>query len=262
MVWLNPWELARLAAAKGLTARVFRDRHCEFGGIRLRFDGPPGWKGLAACSQYVPESGCCVHRGRPLVCRLYPLGRQRRGEKIHYIHRGSSFPCLEGCPEVMDLPHLTVSDYRADQDTMAGEVAQDEYLELMQLLADGAFALLLESGLAASGDRLTLRLWRELGKDQPEQSAQRLGPEWLDRLMLPEIGDGSDDPAAFARRHHDLLQSQAQSSFGISGDIAALREASGIMMGLALHLSRGLGANPAELSRHWIVTAKGLGARD
>jgi hypothetical protein len=34
------------------------------------------------------------------------------------------------------------------------------------------------------------------------------------------------------------------------------------MMGMALHLGRGLGANPEELSEHWIVTAKKLGSRE
>jgi uncharacterized protein len=77
MVWLNPWELSCLAHAKGIVAREFRDRFCEFGGIRLRFDGPPGWQGLPACSQFIPGAGCSVHPGRPLACRLYPLGRQR-----------------------------------------------------------------------------------------------------------------------------------------------------------------------------------------
>jgi Fe-S-cluster containining protein len=261
-VWLNPWELARLAAAKGLTPRAFRDQYCEFGGIRLRFDGPFGWKGLAACSQYVPGHGCSVHAGRPLACRLYPLGRQRRGESLDYIHRGRSFPCLEGCPEVVDLPHLTVADYLAGQDVVSSETAQDEYLELMQSLADGAFVLLLETGLAASGDRQTLRLWRELGKAEPEQLAERLGQEWIDRLMLPDITDGLDNPASFCHRHHDMLQEQAQTLFGGLSEAAAQREASGLMMGLALHLGRGLGANPADLAGQWIVTAKKHGARE
>ena len=178
------------------------------------------------------------------------------------MHQGSSFPCLAGCPNVVDLPHLTVADYLAGQDVMAGETALDEYLELMQRLADGAFVLLIESGLAASGDRLTLRLWREIGKDQPEHMAKRLGSEWIDRLRLPDFRDGLDDPAAFVRRHHDMLQSQAQASFSNLGDVAALREASGLMMGLALHLGRALGANPSELAGHWIVTAKILGAAE
>jgi Fe-S-cluster containining protein len=224
MVWLNPWELARLAAVKGLTARVFRDRHCEFGGIRLHFNGPIGRNGLAACSQYLPDCGCSVHADRPMACRLYPLGRERHGKKFHYMHRGSDYPCLEDCPKVADLPHLTVADYLVCQDVSASVAAQDAYLELMQALADGAFALLLESGLAASGDRLTLRLWRELGRDNPEHLTKRLGPEWIDRLMLPGFENVLDDPATFSRRHHDMLQSQAQESFGNIGDFATHRD--------------------------------------
>jgi len=42
----------------------------------------------------------------------------------------------------------------------------------------------------------------------------------------------------------------------------ALREASGLMMGLALHLGRGLGAEPTQLAEHWIKTAKQHGAKD
>jgi len=41
-----------------------------------------------------------------------------------------------------------------------------------------------------------------------------------------------------------------------------LREASCVMMGLALHLGRGLGANPTSLVEHWITTAKAEGAVD
>jgi uncharacterized protein len=228
----------------------------------LRFNGPTDSKGRAACSQYLPDRGCSVHAYRPLACRLYPLGQERRGKELHYMHRGGSFPCLDDCPKVVDVPLLTVADYLACQDVSASVAAQDEYLELMQGLADGAFALLLESGLAASGDRLTLRLWRKLGKDNPEHLAKRLGPELIDWLMLPDFSDGLDDPAAFSHKHHDMLQSQAQTAFGKLGDVAALRKASGLMMGLALHLGLGLGANPEELAGHWIVTAKKCGARE
>lgn len=185
-VRLNPWELACLAEAKEMTPRAFRDRYCDFGGIHLRFDGAPGWKQQPACSQYVPGFGCSVHAGRPLACRLYPLGRQRQGEELYYIYQGRDFPCLEGCPEVLDLPHKSVAAYIEGQDTKPFEGAQDEYLELMQNLADSAFALLLESGLAESGDRQTLRLWREMGREEPEQLAERLGSEWIDLLMLFE----------------------------------------------------------------------------
>lgn len=261
-VWLNPWELARLAAARGQTPRDFRNGSCDVGGIRLRFDGAPGWKGLPACNQYAPGRGCSVYSARPLACRLYPLGRERRGDEIHYTHEGTRFPCLEGCPEVAELPHRSVADYLTSQDVRAGETAHDAYLELMQRLADGAFVLLLESGLAATGDRLTLQGWRELGRGGPAFLADQLGGEWLDRLMLPGLEAELDDPAAFAQRHHDLLQRHAQSSFGRLNDPVALRDAARLMMALALYLGCGLGADSRELAEQWIATATRHGAAE
>jgi len=261
-VRLNPWELACLAEAKGLTPRAFRDQSCDFGGILLRFDGAPGWRQLPACSQYVPDLGCSVHSGRPLSCRLYPLGRQRQGKELYYMHQGSEFPCVEGCPEVLGLPQLSVAAYIEGQAVKRFEVAQDAYLELMQDLADGAFALLLESGLAESGDRQTLRLWREMGREEPEQLQSRLGPAWIDLLMLPEVTEGLHDPLAFSCRHRDLLLVKAQESFGRLDNAVDFRKASVLLMGLALHLGRGLGANPVELAEHWIKTAKEYGALD
>jgi uncharacterized protein len=262
MVWLNPWELACLAQAKGLGAREFRDRFCEFGGIRLRFDGPPGWKGLSACSQFIPGQGCSVHPGRPLACRLYPLGRQLLGKDVEYIHDGETFPCLTGCAEVVDLPHLTVAEYLDGQAVGPGQAAQDAYLELMQQLADGAFVLLLESGLAASGDKKTLRGWRELGRAHPKERAARIPAEWLDRLTLPGLDDLRDDPTAFAKAHHDQLQTAAQAEFASRGSKDGLREASCLMMALALHLARGLGSDVEHLADRWIATAKKHGARE
>ena len=261
-VWLNPWELACLAEAQGLTPRAFRDRSCDLGGIRLRFDGPPGWRQLPACSQYAPGHGCSVHKGRPLACRLYPLGRLRQGGELHYMHQGSEFPCLDGCPEVLGLPRLTVAAYIEGQDAKRFEAAQDAYLDVMQQLADAAFAFLLESGLAASGDRQTVRLWREMGSEPPERLQRRIGPEWIDRLMLPDLPGRLHDPAAFSGRHMEILLGEAQAAFGAAVDPADVSGASVLLMGLALHLGRGLGAEPAGLAEHWCRTAKEHGALD
>ncbi len=261
-VWLNPWELARLAQAKGQTLRAFRDQHCNYGGIQLAFTGPVGWKDHTACSMYTPDFGCSVHEGRPLACRLYPLGRQKQGDTVEYIHHGTEFPCMDGCPEVVDLPSLTVAEYIDGQHAGLCEKGQDEYLELMQQLADGAFALLLESGLSESGDTLTLKTWKIMGQEIPEALTKRLGPEWLDRLMIPESTTSIENPTAFCNTHYDALQEHAQESFGSLDSIEAFKNASIVMMGLALHLGRGLGANPADLATHWIRTAKEHGAKD
>ena len=262
LVLLNPWELFCLAREKKVTPREFRDLYCDFGGIRLRFDGKAGWKGQQACSQYIGNFGCSVHLGRPLSCRLYPLGRQIQSEEVHYMYQGVEFPCLDGCPEVSDLPPLSVGEYLKGQMTDSFEKAQDEYLNLMQNLADIAFVLLLDSGLAESGDKDTLRLWRKMGNALPEVLADRIGHEWIDSLMLPEISDDSEDPISFVRKHNDLLQLKVQEKFDTLQTNQEFHEASVLIMGVALHLARGIGANPKILAEYWIDTAKNHGAQE
>lgn len=260
-VYINPFELACMAQAKELTPKEFRDQYSEFGGIRLRFDGASIFKGMSACSQYISDFGCSIHTGRPLVCRLYPLGRQKQNEKQHYMFQGKEFPCLANCPEVLDLPQMSVSDYIKGQATKSFELAQDEYLEIMQNLADVAFVLLLESGLAESGDRKTLNLWREMGSEEPELLAKRLGQEWINRLMLPALTVTLDDPKAFSQKHYALLLAEAEKSLSTLETLSDYSRTSGLMMGLALHLGRSLGARPSELAKHWITTAKEHGAQ-
>ncbi len=257
-VWINPWELATLADAKGMSPREFRNQFCEFGGIKLKFNGVSDKNKLSACNLYVENFGCSVHAGRPLACRLFPLGLKRHGEQRYYIHNGTEFPCMNGCPEVVDLPKLTVGAYIEGQATEKGELAQENYLSLMETLADGAFALLIDSGLAESGDRTTIPLWRTMGEESGAQLARRIGSEWIERLMIPEIELA--DPVEFAKKHHDLLQATAQEKFGSLNTVDRFRTASVLMMGLALHLGRALGANPADLADQWIGVAKANGA--
>ena len=260
LVMLNPWELKCLAREKGITPGEFRDNYCEFGGIRLRFDGETGWREKQACSQYISNFGCSVHLGRPLACRLFPLGREIQSEEVHYIYQGDKFPCLEGCPEVSGLPLLSVGEYLKGQETKRFEKAQDAYLDLMQNLADIAFEFLLDTGLAESGETETLPLWRKLGNELPEVLADSIGQEWMDSLMIPDIQD--EDPASFARKHKDLLQLKAQEEFGNVETNQEFHEASVFIMGVTLHLARALGANPTVLVEHWIGIARKHGARE
>jgi len=262
LVMLNPWELVCLASEKKVTPRVFRDLYCQSGGIRLRFDGEVGWSRKQACSQYVHNFGCSVHLGRPLACRLFPLGRQIQCNEVHYMYQGDEFPCLDGCPEVSGLPLLTVGEYLNDQRTDKFEKAHDEYLNLIQQLADIAFELLLDTGLAESGDRETLYQWRKMGTELPDNLAAGIGPDWMDCLMIPEIQDDTEDPVSFVRKHSDLLQIKAQEKFGALQTNPEFQKASVLIMGVALYLARGLGANTEILVEHWIETAKKNGAME
>ena len=262
VVNLNPWELFNLSREKEITPKEFRDLYCEFGGIRLRFDGKADTKGQQSCSQYVDNFGCSVHLGRPLACRLFPLGRQIQNNEAHYIYQGAKFPCLTDCAEVLELPQLSVGEYLKGQAADQFEKAQDEYLKVMQNIADIAFELLLDSGLAASGDRKTLKLWREMGKDVPEVLAEKIGKEWIDNLMIPPIKEDSHDPILFAQKHNDFMIQKAQEQFGALKTNQEFHEGSVLLMGVSLHLARGLGADQKSIAEHWITTAKNFGAEE
>jgi Fe-S-cluster containining protein len=261
-VMLNPWELLNLSREKKVTQRAFRDQFCEFGGIRLLFNGKQDKKGQHACSQYVDDFGCSVHLGRPLACRLYPLGRQIQFDKAQYIFESDKFPCLTDCSSVLELPKLTVGEYLKGQKAVEFEKGQDAYLIIMQNIADIAFELLLDSGLAASGDTKTLAAWRKIGNESPEILAKRIGLEWIDYLMIPEINYNTENPLTFIEEHNNLLLLKAQENFGNIQTLKKLHEASVLMIGVALHLARGLGANAKEIAEHWIETAKSYGAKE
>lgn len=262
VVMLNPWELYSFSKEKKITPAEFRNLYCEFGGIRLRFNGKKDKKGQKACSQYIDGFGCSVHLGRPLACRLYPLGRQIQNNKSNYIYQGNHFPCLTDCSEVLELPKMKVGEYLKGQNAALFEKAQDEYLMVMQNIADIAFELLLDSGLAETGDKKTLALWREMSIEEPDLLAKRIGKEWLDCLMIPSISNKIDNPITFAQNHNQIIQLKAQENFGTLNTIQQFHEASVLIMGVALLLAQGLGADQKTIAKHWIATAKKHGAKE
>jgi hypothetical protein len=68
-IQLNPYEVARLAYSRSISTTAFRTLYTVDGrGVELA-QAPNG-----DCVFLGPE-GCTVHPDRPLVCRLYPLGR-------------------------------------------------------------------------------------------------------------------------------------------------------------------------------------------
>ncbi len=253
-VRVNPYELARLAEAKGVSSRDFRDAFCE-GGIVLKFTGAPGWKDMAACSQYVPGMGCAVHTGRPLACRLFPLGRLRQGQDLYYMFQGNAFPCLEGCPEVKSLPSLTVADYVAGQGAAPFEAVHDAYLELMQDVADGAFSYLLDTGLSAAQRRSVIQRWSKLGSLGASDAALSLPMDWFDALTLPEWQRDLSDGLACVAEPRQKLQ-QFLSDYGMDLERPEqFQEAAEWLMALALLLARALGMDAESLASRWVAAA-------
>lgn len=262
LVRLNPWELMRLARAKGMSLQEFRDKHTRASGTVLLFNGKSNHTGKPSCSLYEDGLGCSVHPARPLACRLFPLGRQIQNGIAQYMHEGSSFPCLKECPEVLDLPKLTVEAYLKGQETAVFEQAQDAYLEIMQNLADISFELLLDTGLAESGDTETLASWRRLGAMDITTLAKQIPAEWLDLLTIPDLEEQSGGLTTFIEAHNELLNAKIQELTENLSTFEAVRETACLMMASALFLAHAIGADSKGLSEHWIDIAKSHGAKE
>ncbi len=70
VITLSPYDVLRLARAAGVTTREAIARYTTRRGSILKFTGG----GTCAALE---GARCGVHRGRPLACRLYPLGMER-----------------------------------------------------------------------------------------------------------------------------------------------------------------------------------------
>jgi len=78
VITLSPYDVLRLARAAGITTRDAIDRFTTRRGSILKFnDG-------GACAA-LEGAHCGVHRGRPLACRLYPLGIEHEGDRERFV---------------------------------------------------------------------------------------------------------------------------------------------------------------------------------
>lgn len=75
---LSPYDVMRMACAAAISTGELIARHTVCRGLILRFrdDGP--------CSASA-KSSCALHPGRPLACRLYPLGLERDAHGFEFI---------------------------------------------------------------------------------------------------------------------------------------------------------------------------------
>jgi hypothetical protein len=124
-IQLNPYEIARLASNRGLSTTDFIDRYTTNGGTVLRFGGE------GTCV-FLDDRGCSVHADRPLVCRLYPLGRY-----VHFlgVEHFDLMECEPGCRGVFD-EHGTVEHYLDAQGAQPFMHAADLYLDLLRRLLE------------------------------------------------------------------------------------------------------------------------------
>ncbi|MBI5550689.1 MAG: YkgJ family cysteine cluster protein [Desulfobacterales bacterium] len=124
-IQLNPYEIARLARNRGLSTTDFIARHTTNGGTVLRFqeDGTCG---------FLDAQGCSVHPDRPLVCRLYPLGRH-----VHFlgVEHFNQMECESGCQGIFH-ENGTIERYLTEQGAGPFMHAADLYLDLLRRLLE------------------------------------------------------------------------------------------------------------------------------
>ena len=153
LIQVNPYEIARLARHHGIsTTGFFRDYLERAIYLRRQADG--------ACIFLGPD-GCTVHTDRPLVCRLYPLGR----------HVGPSgeveFSEMEPHPATKGVYGRdgAVADYIAKEGVAPFVEAADRYLALLNRL---------------------YQAWRK-APEIPEADATQAGPEPEDGPNLLDL---------------------------------------------------------------------------
>jgi Fe-S-cluster containining protein len=106
-VILNPYEIALICRESGMSYEdlldiVDTDRAKSFPLVMLPRD--------PACHFWTGR-GCGIYQGRPLACRLYPLGRVFEKGKSYIVH-----PELNICSGLSASPSATVAGYLGSQD--------------------------------------------------------------------------------------------------------------------------------------------------
>jgi Fe-S-cluster containining protein len=117
-IMLTPYDVLRLKARLGTTAREFIDRYTR--DYQMDSHGMPGLKlatreGSRACVFLRPE-GCSVYEDRPSACRYYPIGLLTMRKKDSPSDEASYFLVKEDhCLGHFESKTQTLREYRAEQ---------------------------------------------------------------------------------------------------------------------------------------------------
>ena len=161
IIRVNPYEAARLASHLGISTSYFLNSYTWAAGtiLRMPLRGNCIFRGL---------SGCSVHRDRPLVCRLYPLGRQTAADgKEDFSFIGMESGCMG-----LHSGQGTVGEYLSEQGAEDYIPAAGRYLEL----TDRLIAALRRE---VEGDATLAGVARDLCV-APQVSRQELISRWID----------------------------------------------------------------------------------
>lgn len=140
-IQVNPYETLRLSAHLGVSTTEFRQKFLHQQMLKHKPDSD-------ACI-FLGEDGCTVHKDRPLVCRLYPLGRLRldTGQEI--------FTELTPHPESAGEygTSSTVEGYLQTQEVESYLQAEKLYGELITQMANAALSGNVRSAKSRSNNK-------------------------------------------------------------------------------------------------------------
>jgi len=126
VITLSPYDVLRLARAAGISTREAVDRFTIRRGSILKFTEP------GACAA-LEGARCGVHRGRPLACRLYPLGIERVEDAD-----GENFALLEPAAGSLGVYGIDgmVNDFLEAQGVAAHLEANTRYASLLPVFRE------------------------------------------------------------------------------------------------------------------------------
>jgi Fe-S-cluster containining protein len=122
VITLSPYDVIRIARAANISTGVAIARYTIRRGSILKFDE------TGSCAA-LRQATCTLHSGRPLACRLYPLGLERdsRGaERYLRLEPTSGSLGIYGNDG-------TVGDFLAEQGAETGLIINDRYARLLQV---------------------------------------------------------------------------------------------------------------------------------
>lgn len=199
IIQLNPYEVARLAGNLGLSTTEFLDRYTERSGTVLRRTEEDG-----ACVFLTPE-GCGVHPDRPLVCRLYPLGRKVTAEGEESFREVEPHPRTEGEYGT----NGTVGEFLARQGAGPFIEAVDRYVEVVGRMTaalrravheDAALQQDVERAAGQVMERHTEMITEWIDMD-------RVVAQYCGRRRIPEPTNVEEKMAAHIRAIDEWMQS-------------------------------------------------------
>ena len=174
IIKVNPYEVARLADNLGLSTTEFLSRYTTANGTTLKQTD------LGACVFLTPQ-GCGVHQDRPLVCRLYPLGRRVSGDGAETFREVMPHPQTEGSYGTQG----TVQEFLTKQGAQPFIDAVERYVALVGRMADKI--------------RLIMRQDNALGSDVKDVVEQFANPGSTD---VPSRVDLDQAVERFCASHH------------------------------------------------------------